>query len=241
MKYLQDLGADLEGLDALAAHEIVQAPAMGELTRKEFVEGWSGVKYILIQPCCQKGRLIRHSCDSLEKQKQYLKNVKTSLSSSLEIFTKVYTHTFQLAKGSGNQKAVPLEMATEYWNLLFTHQLSAVKWSTRSFPWAQWWTEFLTTEWKRSINKDIWNQTLKFAQLTLQDEAMSFWSEEASWPSVIDEFVEWVKKEKRGITGEEEADGGVNVAQPLPLHLPHALLAGHDRHFGPRRPRLQPR
>ena len=44
----------------------------------------------------------------------------------------------------------------------------------------------------------MWNETLKFAQLTLEDEAISFWTEESSWPSVIDDFVEWVKKEKRG-------------------------------------------
>lgn len=44
----------------------------------------------------------------------------------------------------------------------------------------------------------MWKQTLKFALLTLRDEKMSFWNEEASWPSVIDDFVEWVRKEKRG-------------------------------------------
>ena len=41
-------------------------------------------------------------------------------------------------------------------------------------------------------------ETLKFAKLTLSDEAMGFWTEESSWPSVIDDFVEWVKNEKRG-------------------------------------------
>lgn len=89
-------------------------------------------------------------------------------------------------------------MASAYWELLFTSPLSAVKWTTPSSPWCTWWIEFLNSEWKRSVNKDVWNQTLKFAQLTLEDEAISFWNEEASWPSVIDEFVEWVKKEKRG-------------------------------------------
>jgi DCN1-like protein 1/2 len=49
----------------------------------------------------------------------------------------------------------------------------------------------------------MWNETLKFAQLTLSDEDMTFWNEESSWPSVIDEFVEWVKKEKRGGAQEE--------------------------------------
>ena len=37
-----------------------------------------------------------------------------------------------------------------------------------------------------------------FAHNTLADEAMNFWNEEASWPSVIDDFVAWIRKEKRG-------------------------------------------
>lgn len=61
-----------------------------------------------------------------------------------------------------------------------------------------WWSEFLNTEFKKSVNRDMWNETLKFAQLTLEDEAISFWNEESSWPSVIDDFVEWIKREKRG-------------------------------------------
>jgi DCN1-like protein 1/2 len=56
----------------------------------------------------------------------------------------------------------------------------------------------METSFKKSVNKDMWNETLKFAKLTLEDETMSFWTEESSWPSVIDEFVDWVKNEKRG-------------------------------------------
>jgi DCN1-like protein 1/2 len=40
MKYFTDIDVDLNGLDSFAAHEIVQAPAMGELTREGFVNGW---------------------------------------------------------------------------------------------------------------------------------------------------------------------------------------------------------
>ena len=90
--------------------------------------------------------------------------------------------------------------------MLFASQLSAVKWSTEKTPWLSWWTEFVNSEWKKSVNKDMWNETLKFAQLTLEDESMGFWNEESSWPSVIDEFVEWVKKGKRGDTKEEVMD-----------------------------------
>lgn len=139
----------------------------------------------------------RHSCDTIDKQKSYIKTLKQNLPSNKDAFTKVYKYTFMLGK-TGNQKAVPLDVAVTYWELLFTSKLSAVKWTSPKSPWFQWWAEFLNSQWKKSVNKDMWNETLKFAQLTLQDEAMSFWNEESSWPSVIDDFVEWVKREKRG-------------------------------------------
>ena len=134
-----------------------------------------------------------------------MKSLKERLPSNSAVYTPVYTYTFQLAK-TGTQKAVPLETASAYWELLFTSPLSEVKWTTGSSPWCAWWIEFLNTQWKRSINKDVWNQTLKFARLALRDEAMSFWSEEASWPSVIDEFVGWVRKEKRQGAGAERME-----------------------------------
>lgn len=40
MSYLEDLQINLEGMDSLAALEIIQAPTMGEITRDGFVNGW---------------------------------------------------------------------------------------------------------------------------------------------------------------------------------------------------------
>ncbi|KAI4630482.1 hypothetical protein J4E80_001418 [Alternaria sp. BMP 0032] len=188
MRYFDDTGVDAEGLDALAALEIVQAPTMGEMSRDGFVKGW----------------LERH-CDTIDKQKSYLKILKSELSGNKDVFTRVYKYTFTIAK-TADQRAVPLEMATVYWELLFSSPLSAVQWSNPNTPWLTWWTEFLNTSWKKSVNKDMWNETLKFAQLSLEDETMGFWNEESSWPSVIDDFVEFVKKEKRGDTGEQPMD-----------------------------------
>ncbi|KAI8931918.1 hypothetical protein NX059_010820 [Plenodomus lindquistii] len=185
MKYFGDTDVNVEGLESLAVLEIVQAPTMGEMSREGFVNGWQ-----------------ERNCDTITKQKDYIKNLKRELPSNKDLFLRVYKYTFAVAKASG-QKAVPLDMAIAYWELLFSSDLSAVKWSSSTTPWLSWWTEFLTSSWKKSVNKDMWNETLKFAQLTLTDEAMSFWNEESSWPSVIDEFVEWVKNEKRGGSKEE--------------------------------------
>jgi DCN1-like protein 1/2 len=109
-------------------------------------------------------------------------------------FKSIYKHTFLLARQSG-QKAVALEAATEYWRLLLTSP--SLEWSTSSTPWLEWWIEFLQEKYKKSVNKDMWDQTLVFAEKTLADENLSFWSEDSAWPGVIDEFVEYVKTDKR--------------------------------------------
>ncbi|KAL1654209.1 Scaffold-type E3 ligase [Didymella pomorum] len=180
MGYLQELGVDPEGVDCFAASEIVQSPTLGEITREGFVNGW-----------------LERDCDTFEKQKSYISNLKAQLPSDKTTFTRVYKYTFFLAKTT-QQKAVLLEQAVPCWELLFSSPHSAVKWTSSNTPWLDWWKEFLEVSWKKSVNKDMWNETLKFAQLTLEDEAISFWNEESSWPSVIDDFVEWVKNEKRG-------------------------------------------
>jgi DCN1-like protein 1/2 len=136
------------------------------------------------------------SADTIEKQKAFIQNIKSSLPVDQTLFDRVYKYAFTIAK-AGNSKQAALEQAIAFWDLLFNSPLSAIKWTSASTPWLDWWKEFLTTSFKKSVNKDMWNETLKFAKLTLSDEAMTFWTEESSWPSVIDDFVDWVKNEKR--------------------------------------------
>ncbi len=43
MRYLQDLGLDLENAEILVPLEIVQAPALAEMSKEGFVEGWKAL------------------------------------------------------------------------------------------------------------------------------------------------------------------------------------------------------
>jgi len=182
MGYLGDLKVELEDIGMLAVSEIIQCPTMGEITREGFTDGWSSL-----------------NCDTVDKQKAYMKNLLKSLPTSKDTFTRIYKYTYNIGR-TGNQKSVMLDTAIEYWKVLFGSQFSPVRWNTANNPWLDWWVDFLTTKWKKSVNKDVWNETLKFAQQTLEDESLGFWTEESSWPSVVDEFVEWVK-EKRQVVG----------------------------------------
>ena len=43
MKYLADLGINMESAEFLVPLEIVQAPALGEITKDGFVDGWKNI------------------------------------------------------------------------------------------------------------------------------------------------------------------------------------------------------
>lgn len=177
MTYLTDLGVNIENAEMLVVLEIIQAPYVGELSKQGFVDGWTAI-----------------GCDTLSKQKSFVAGQIKSLKSDLALFKRVYKHTFVCAKDKG-QKALALENALVYWELLFSPP--GRSWVTRSTNWAVLWAEFLNAKWTKSVNKDMWNQTFVFFEKTMEDESLSFWSEDGAWPGVIDEFVAYTK-EKRG-------------------------------------------
>lgn len=179
----EELQIGLEDVAALIYSEIVKSPSLGRITRQGFIDGWSDL-----------------SVDSLPKMKNCVLQRRSELGQDLNLFKNVYGHTFQIALEQ-RAKTLPLEMAVEFWKMLFT--APGYEWKgEHGTPWLEWWLEFQEAKRTKAVNKDLWKQTLNFAIKTVEDESLSFWSEESSWPSVIDEFVEWVKTEKRPNGGE---------------------------------------
>lgn len=132
---------------------------------------------------------------------QYIKAATATLKNDDAYFKRVYRHTFYAGKEPG-QKALDLENAIVYWGMLFT--APGRPWATKSHNWLQLWTTFLGEKWTRSVNRDMWNQTLEFATKTMQDETLSFWNEDGAWPSVIDDFVAWCRE--HGVAKAETMD-----------------------------------
>jgi DCN1-like protein 1/2 len=179
-KLLNDLGVGLEDIGSLVFSELVQSPSLGKITREGFLDG-----------------VVDVNADTLPKLRSVVLQRRSQLSRDRELFKNVYNHTFTLAL-AGNQKSLPPEMALEFWKLLFSSD--GFEWRAKGAPWVDWWFEFQEEKWKKAVNKDLWKQTLTFAEQTIKDGTLSFWSEESSWPSVIDAFVEWVRAEK-GVSG----------------------------------------
>jgi DCN1-like protein 1/2 len=46
MKYLTQLGVNVENAEVMVALEIIQAPALGEISKKGFTDGWTAVGYV---------------------------------------------------------------------------------------------------------------------------------------------------------------------------------------------------
>ncbi|KZL82992.1 defective in cullin neddylation protein 1, partial [Colletotrichum incanum] len=184
MAYLQDLGVNLENAELLVVMELLQAPSVGEVTRKGYVDGWKAT-----------GAATRQA------HVAHIKSLVSSLSTDPAYFRKVYRHTFVASK-EPNQKALNLEIAIVYWNVLFSPP--GWLWKTKNQDWLQLWLKFLEEKWTRSVNRDMWNQILEFATKSMADETLSFWSEDGAWPSVIDDFVAWCKE--RGVGKAETMD-----------------------------------
>jgi len=187
MRYLNELGVNLENAEILVALEIIQAPALGEMSKEAFVDGWKKIG----------------NADTIAKQKSHVAGQIKLFSSDMTVFKRVYKHVFVCAKEKG-QKALPLENAIVYWEMLFSPP--GMTWETPSTNWIQLWVDFLNTSWTKSVNKDMWNQTAHFFEKTLQDETLGFWSEDGAWPGVIDSFVEYVKKKRGDVPDTMETD-----------------------------------
>ena len=89
---------------------------------------------------------------------------------------------------------LPLDQAIEYWKLLLS--APSVSWTSNTTPWLFWYIEYLEGKWKKAVSKDMWDQTGLFVLKSLEDESMSWWNEEGSWPGVIDEFVAYVREKR---------------------------------------------
>ncbi|KAH9898964.1 Cullin binding-domain-containing protein [Xylariomycetidae sp. FL2044] len=179
MAYLESIGCGLEDASLFLAMDLVQAPSVGVITREGFVKGWTAAT-VDAKP---------------EAHKQHFKRLLSSLSTDRALFRRVYRYAFVVGK-EPEQKALSLENATVYWEMLF--RKPGMEWIGKSSKvnWLEVWETFLKENWTRSVNRDMWNQTYEFALKSMEDESLSFWNEDGAWPGVIDDFVAWYSKRK---------------------------------------------
>jgi DCN1-like protein 1/2 len=125
--------------------------------------------------------------------------------SSPQILDKVYKYAFVLMMQNQGQRSADKAMCIEFWKVLLS--APSLDWSTPSLNWLEDWIQFVTNHNSlKTVSRDQWNHVLKFARLSLRDPTLGFHNEEQSWPSVIDEYVEHIKKLRVAGKGDVEME-----------------------------------
>jgi DCN1-like protein 1/2 len=207
MDYIQRLDVNIATYEQFVVLEIVQAETLGTITRKGFVDGWAQVV------AESNGKV---TCD-WSSQKRLVRSRINRTFTDRDYYKMYYDFAFQIGK-EPSQKAINMALAVGLWEALFdptTHP-----WRSAHVNWLEAWADYLKEkfgvitvngageeeiEYKRTVSKDLWAQTRLFAAKTMEDETLSFWSEEQAWPGLIDEFVVWCRE--KGIAVAKNGEG----------------------------------
>lgn len=193
-RYTQLLGIDMNNYEFFVLCEFLQPGTLGQISRKEFIDGW-------------KGQLAANNLllpATMDDHKKFIRNRIQQLPKDPALFKRVYRQAFNAGKEAA-QKAIQKEVAISFWDELFAPGVRS--WKTARVDWLEAWERYLADNWKRSVNRDMWNQTLEFAIKTMEDDTLSFWSENSAWPGVIDDFVVWCRDEGIVASPKKGADG----------------------------------
>ncbi|CAF1288630.1 unnamed protein product, partial [Didymodactylos carnosus] len=107
-----------------------------------------------------------------------------------------------------------LSQAVAYWKMLFDHHTGGTsvngtasnhKQQQQRFKYLDLWLKFLEEKAaQRSITKDTWDLLLEFST-TIKDDFTNY-DFDGAWPVLLDEFVEYAKKETGISTTEQNSN-----------------------------------
>lgn len=161
-----DLGVEPEDIVMLVISWHLQAAAMGEFSREEFIQGMCSME-----------------CSNLDELRRHLPKLRAELQDD-ETYREVYNYAYDFSREPG-QKCVQLETALAMWQLVF---------SVRPWKLLTAWCNFLTEHHRRAISKDTWAQLLDFAW-TIKPDLSNFKDDAMSaWPTLVDDFVDHQRK-----------------------------------------------
>jgi len=189
MKLCEDLGIDPEDVVTLALAYELKSPTIGDWPKKGWIEGMKALK-----------------CDSLASLKAATGRLRSKLGSDVTYFGKVYAFAFTFGLSPG-QRSLPIDVAVPFWNLLIPFGLSEGALAhvddlnsdppVSTYPgwkpeYTQMWFEYLEGKNVKGVSKDTWNMFIDFVRTI--DEKFQRHDTEGSWPSLIDDFVDYAKE-----------------------------------------------
>lgn len=161
-RFCIDLDVDPTEFIVLVLAWKFEASEMCCFTREEFMNG------------CQKMKAY----DAKSLQNRFPELLQDARG---EKFKDLYQFTFSFGLDhSTGQRSLPIDMAIQLWELVFTQEKPAV---------LERWFNFLQESEARGISRDTWNMFLDFCRNVAPD--LSDYDESEAWPSLFDDFVEY--------------------------------------------------
>ncbi|KAG8710048.1 hypothetical protein FRC09_000337 [Ceratobasidium sp. 395] len=197
-KLCADASMSMEGALPLLVAWSVNAATLGSITRAEFTGAFGKLR--IDTP--QKAALMASDLNSLffgcaitEKASRMSLNNSTSNAdpydrtqlrsyqhNSESAYSKFYTFCFTLVKPPQSRN-IDMETATAFWSVILAPK----------YPIASELVAFITEKGSyKAVTKDMWNMTLEFCK-SVKPDLQGYEEEEAAWPSLLDDFVEWKK------------------------------------------------
>ncbi|KAJ8519287.1 hypothetical protein ONZ45_g3734 [Pleurotus djamor] len=212
IKLCEDLQVDPEDVVLLAVAYELKSPRIGEWGRKGWVEGWKGIGCDSLPS--MKVALVRLR-DKLGSDPSYFQKVynctfdlaRMEGQRSLAIDTAI--SFWQLLLPHGLQGGALAHIPSSQSNSS-TSPSSKTSSSTPNGggdngmmvdeegwqdEYTEWWAEFLVAKGGKGVSKDTWQMFLEFVRTI--DSRFANYDEEAAWPSSIDDFVGWVRENKK--------------------------------------------
>eukprot|EP01105_Mastigella_eilhardi_P014042 TRINITY_DN3193_c0_g2_i2.p1 TRINITY_DN3193_c0_g2~~TRINITY_DN3193_c0_g2_i2.p1 ORF type:complete len:232 (+),score=75.35 TRINITY_DN3193_c0_g2_i2:471-1166(+) len=122
--------------------------------------------------------LTIYSAGTMEKIRKKIGEWRKALSDR-EPYSSFYDYVFDYLRGE--QKCLAMQEAQLAWQILETGQ-----------RWKLWprWLLFLQAEERKAVSRDTWRELLSFIYQYPSD--ISNYDASGSWPTILDEFVEWL-------------------------------------------------
>ncbi|EPY50549.1 neddylation protein Dcn1 [Schizosaccharomyces cryophilus OY26] len=168
-KLFETLGVSFEDPETLLISYLLQSPNMGEFIREKFVQGCSTL-----------------SISNLSDLKNAVDQKKSLWKSDRALQKAVYIYSYPLACDKG-KKNLSTGIAIELLQVLLKD----------FFPLLDHWVDFLQNSpiMDRALPKDTWNELWDFSLYTKVSPDCSDYDFEGAWPTLIDEFVVYYRKQ----------------------------------------------
>lgn len=122
------------------------------------------------------------SASNISDMKARVEELRVLLYNDPDFYKAVYQYTFLFNLSEGT-RVLPIETAVDNWMLLLKDR----------FALLDKWITFTTDVYGKAVTRDTWNMIYEFSIYADSDPNLEQYDEEGAWPSVIDEFVEYVK------------------------------------------------